>query len=323
MKINKQQLDPELRKFYGPMKFAAGLLGRAWTVRMLNRLGNLTKGAKIKGLNCAEQWIPGTAGGPDIRVRMFGPANATGKLPGMLYIHGGGYITGSPESFLEVIHRFIATKPCIIVSPAYRRALDAPYPAAFDDCYATLLWMKANAETLGMIADKFIVAGHSAGGGLTAAVSLKATDTQDVAIAFQMPIYPMIDDRQNSASATDNNAPVWNAKTNKFGWKAYLKGLDAQQVPIPAYAAAARATDYSKLPPTITFVGDLEPFKDETLAYVQQLQQAHVPVEFQLFKGCFHAFEMVAPKAKISQSAWAFLLGAYGEYWERYFGERS
>ena len=169
MKINKQQLDPELRKFYGPMKFAAGLLGRAWTVRMLNRLGNLTKGAKIKGLNCAEQWIPGTAGGPDIRVRIFGPANATGKLPGMLYIHGGGYITGSPESFLEVIHRFIATKPCIIVSPAYRRALDAPYPAAFDDCYATLLWMKANAETLGMIADKFIVAGHSAGGGLTAA----------------------------------------------------------------------------------------------------------------------------------------------------------
>ncbi|MBK9449881.1 MAG: alpha/beta hydrolase fold domain-containing protein [Bacteroidetes bacterium] len=240
MKINKQQLDPELRKFYGPMKFAAGLLGRAWTVRMLNRLGNLTKGAKIKGLNCAEQWIPGTAGGPDIRVRIFGPANATGKLPGMLYIHGGGYITGSPESFLEVIHRFIATKPCIIVSPAYRRALDAPYPAAFDDCYSTLLWMKANAETLGMIADKFIVAGHSAGGGLTAAVSLKATDTQDVAIAFQMPIYPMIDDRQNTASTVDNNAPVWNAKTNKFGWKAYLQDLNAQHVPIPAYAAAAR-----------------------------------------------------------------------------------
>lgn len=71
--------------------------------------------------------------------------------------------------------------------------------------------------------------------------------------------------------------------------------------------------------PTITFVGDLEPFLDETLTYVQQLQQAHVPVEFQLFKGCFHAFELVAPKAKVSQSAWAFLLGAYGEYWERYY----
>jgi acetyl esterase/lipase len=134
-----------------------------------------------------------------------------------------------------------------------------------------------------------------------------------------MPIYPMIDDRQNTASAIDNNAPVWDAKTNAFGWKAYLKGLEANNLPIPAYAAAARATDYSKLPPTITFVGDLEPFKDETLTYVQQLRHANVPVEFQLFEGCFHAFEMVAPQSKISQVAWAFLLGAFGVYCDRYF----
>jgi acetyl esterase/lipase len=323
VKINKQQLNPELRRYYWPMKFVAGLLGRAWIVRLMNKLGNLRKGAKIKELNCAEQYIPGPAGSPDIRVRIFGPSNVSGGLPGMLYIHGGGYITGSPEFAADTIRRFIAAKPCVIVCPAYRRALDDPYPAAFDDCYATLLWMQANADSLGMIPGKFIVAGHSAGGGLAAAVSLKATDTQDVAIAFQMPIYPMINDRQNTASATNNNAPVWNAKTNKFGWKAYLKGLNAQYVPIPAYAAAARATDYSKLPPTITFVGDLEPFKDETITYVQQLQQANVPVEFQMFNGCFHAFEMVAPKAKISQAAWAFLLGAFGDYCERYFGERS
>src|SRR5665647_940657 len=87
--------------------------------------------------------------------------------------------------------------------------------------------MKENAEMLGIIPNKFIVAGHSAGGGLAAAVTLKATDTQDVKIAFQMPIYPMIDDRQNTQSATNNNAPVWNSIANKYAWSQYLKGLKA------------------------------------------------------------------------------------------------
>lgn len=130
MKINKQQLDPELRKFLRADEIRCGIVGACVDCADAEQIGQSDQGAQIKGLNCAEQWIPGTAGGPDIRVRIFGPANATGKLPGMLYIHGGGYITGSPESFLEVIHRFIAKKPCIIVSPAYRRALDAPYPVS-------------------------------------------------------------------------------------------------------------------------------------------------------------------------------------------------
>ncbi|MBL0019922.1 MAG: alpha/beta hydrolase fold domain-containing protein [Bacteroidetes bacterium] len=165
----------------------------------------------------------------------------------MLYIHGGGYITGSPESFLEVIHRFIAKKPCIIVSPAYRRALDAPYPAAFDDCYSTLLWMKANAESLGMIADKFIVANPS-GRGLTAAVSFKATDTQDVAIAFQMPIYPMIDDRQNQHPPSTTMRP-FGMRNQQIWLESLSEGPERAACTDSAYAAAARRIIRSFRPP--------------------------------------------------------------------------
>jgi len=192
---------------------------------------------------------------------------------------------GNTEEFMTVIKKFIDTRPCIIVAPDYRKAFNAPYPAAFNDCYDTLLWVNENVNQLNMIPGKLIVAGHSSGGGLTAAVSLKATDTNDVKIAFQIPVYPMLDDRQNTESAKDNNSAGWNARSNKMGWSKYLGSLETNQSAIPAYAAPARAKDFTKLPPTITFVGDLEPFRDETIAYVKNLERNGIPVSFKLFKG--------------------------------------
>lgn len=138
--------------------------------------------------------------------------------------------------------------------------------------------MDENAGALDIIPDKLIVAGHSAGGGLAAAVTLKATDTGDVKIAFQVPVYPMLDDRQNTESARDNNSAGWNSKSNSMGWTAYLRELVGGNIEIPVYAAPARATDYSRLPPTITFVGSLEPFRDETIRYVEHLEANGIPV---------------------------------------------
>jgi len=318
MKVTKKMLNQELQWKYWTLKFSAFIMSKTWAVNLINMFGVKIEGATIPQLNCEEQYIPSRNGGPDIRVRIFKPLNNSEKLPGMLYIHGGGYMMGSPDSYLNLTKRFIIAEPCVMVAPDYRRALDTPYPAAFDDCYDTLLWMKENAEMLGVIPNKFIVAGHSAGGGLAAAVTLKATDTQDVKIAFQMPIYPMIDDRQNTKSATNNNAPVWNSIANKYAWSQYLKGLKEKNEEIPPYAAAARATDYSKLPPTITFVGDMEPFRDETIEYVENLKKAGVPVDFKVFKGCFHAFEVLVPEAKISKEAWAFVFKSYSDFMDKY-----
>jgi acetyl esterase/lipase len=236
----------------------------------------------------------------------------------MLYIHGGGYVVGNPEPFFDVYRSFIEARPCVIIAPDYRKALDAPYPAAMDDCYDTLLWMKENAGALKIKPAKFIVGGHSAGGGLAAAVSLKATDTREVDIAFQMPIYPMIDDRQTTESATNNDGPAWNSASNDLGWNLYLRDLKESGTEIPAYAAPSRATDYSRLPPTITFVGDLEPFRDETLEYVENLKRAGVPVTFRKYEGCFHGFDAIAPKAQVSKSARQFLLDSFSEYVGRF-----
>jgi acetyl esterase/lipase len=318
MQVRKEMLNKELQSSYWMLKLSAKVLMNKTGVRLLNSNSSRSKGKNIEGLQGEERFVPSRNGGPDIRIRIFKPSNFSGQLPGMLYIHGGGMLMGNPEDYLAIIKKFIDAKPCVIVAPDYRKALDAPYPAAFNDCYDTLLWMDENADLLDILQDKLIIAGHSAGGGLAAAVSLKATDTQDVNIAFQMPIYPMLDDRQVTESARDNDAPGWSSKSNNLGWTSYLSDLIKRGAPIPAYAAPARAKDYSKIPPTITFVGDLEPFRDETIQYVENLKQAGIPVTFKLYEGCFHAFDVVFPDLEISKDAWAYLLTSYKAYVDAY-----
>lgn len=120
--------------------------------------------------------------------------------------------------------RLLQSRPCVIIAPDYRKAFTKPFPARLNDCYDTLLWARANAETLG-ITGKVMIAGDSAGGGLTAAVTLRALDTQNVDIAFQMPIYPMIDDQQSVDPSSYVKAPIWHTAANKSGWNAYLSDL--------------------------------------------------------------------------------------------------
>ncbi|WP_435357858.1 alpha/beta hydrolase [Emticicia sp. SJ17W-69] len=318
MKVTKQMHNKELQGSYDIMKFSSRLLMNDFGIRMLNANTKRSKGKNIEGLQCEEKYIPSRNGGPDIRIRIFKPLNTNGTLPGMLYIHGGGYMLGSPEEFMPVIKKLIDTKPCVVVAPDYRKAVDAPYPAAFNDCYDTLLWLNENVNQLHILPKKLIVTGHSSGGGLTAAITLKATDTNDVKIAFQMPIYPMLDDRQNTVSAIDNNSAGWNAKSNKLGWSKYVGHLRE----IPHYAAPARAKNYSKLPPTISFVGDLEPFRDETIEYVKNIEKNGIPVLFKLYPGCYHAFEILFPKLEISKDAWQFLLSSYASFMDKYVYEK-
>lgn len=316
MSVTKKMYDKELRRYYFPLKVMASLLTRKWTINLFNSLIKLSKGKLINGLDCKEVFIPSKNNGPDIRIRIFKPKNTDTDLPGMLYLHGGGYMMGIPENALDTIKAFIEKRPCIIVAPDYRKSIKNPYPDGFNDCYDTLLWMKENAPSLGIISDKFIVAGHSAGGGLTAAVSLKARDTKDVNIAFQMPIYPMIDHRQNTESAKNmNSVPAWNAKTNEVGWSYYLNNIEGA---IPIYASPAMNTNYKNLPPTITFVGELEPFKDETINYVESLRGENIPVKFQLFKGAFHAFESLAKNTTIGKTANEFQFQSFVEYYDKY-----
>jgi acetyl esterase/lipase len=319
MRSLKTLLDPQLRSKYPKVALIGFLMTKTWGVRLLTFLTGLSNGKNIDGLNCSERYIPSTSGGPDIRIRILKPQNINGPLPCLLFIHGGGYMIGNPEATFNSIKQFIDTRPCIAIAPDYCKSVKAPYPAAFNDCYDTLLWIRDNAVQLGIRADQIIVGGPSAGGGLSAALTLKARDTGDVKIAFQMPFYPMIDDQQNTASAMQMTLYPWNARLNKKGWDLYLASLNKTQTEIPASAAPARNMDYSGFPPTITFVGELEPFRDETIAYAETLKAAGIPVAFELFKGCFHGFDLIAPDAEISKKANRFLLEAYTQYYDLCF----
>ncbi len=319
MKVNKQDLHPDLQSFYWPTRIFTFLLGFSPMVKLVDKLSmGSTRGKDVEGLDCGTEEVPSPDGETQIRTRIYRPENQQGKLPLFLYIHGGGYIMGAPEMTGDLYKQFIAKRPCVIVAPDYRKAWTKPFPAGLDDCYDCLLWAIENAAELNIDPSKIIVGGHSAGGGLTAAVTLRARNQGDVKISFQMPIYPMIDDTQPDDAARAIETPVWNTTTNRKGWGAYLSELNKQGAEIPAEAAPARNSDYSGFPPTITFVGDKEPFFWETRSYVEALRAANVDVAYKEYPGCFHAFEMFAADRDIGKDGMGFQLDSYAAFYDKY-----
>ncbi|MGJ7913120.1 alpha/beta hydrolase [Neobacillus sp. LXY-1] len=242
--------------------------------------------------------------GQEMMVKIYEPVQRDqSNLPAVIWIHGGGYVLGHPNGEDSLCENFVEAANCIVISPDYRLAPEHPFPAAIEDCYATLLWVTNSAEELNIDLTRIAIGGGSAGGGLTAALALMARDKGGPAICFQMPLYPMIDDRNITFSSNEieDNKAVWYTSNNLAAWRMYL-GEHANGN-ISPYAAPIRAEDLSGLPPTYTCVGQLDPFRDETINYVTRLAQAGVAVEFHLYPGCFHAFEHIVPNAEISQRA--------------------
>lgn len=246
------------------------------------------------------------------------PAPESGR-PGVLWIHGGGYITGMAgmvymSRALNLVRRYGA----VVMSPEYRLAGQAPYPAALLDCHSALVYLKEHAGELGVRSDQLMVGGESAGGGLAAALCLYERDKGGVKIAFQMPLYPMLDN-EDTETSLDNHAPVWNTRRNHAAWARYLRGVDGA---VPAYAAPARAEDYAGLPPAYTFVSTAEPFYAETLAYVQRLRDAGVEASVDVYAGLFHAFDMLTPFLPVSRRAATAFEGQF-EYAVRHYFARQ
>lgn len=256
---------------------------------------------------------------PEISV-IPGELNKNRKKPIILWIHGGGYATGVPEQDFVFIDRMLETCDCIVVAPDYTLSMEKPYPCALNDCYDALLWVKENARALGANDSQIFVGGDSAGGGLCAAICLYARDKGEVNIAFQMPLYPMLDDRPTRTNA-DNHAPGWDTPSNIEAWKLYLGDLYGKDVPY--YAAPARATDYSNLPPALTYVGDIEPFTAETEDYVENLRNCGIEVKFKLYKGCFHGFDVFGYGSKVAKDAELFFIEGFLYAVNKYFAKQK
>lgn len=300
------------------------------TFRMFNkffRLFVLKKDKNTCGINIRNIYMDrntGTEG--SLRLCVFSPSESgkydtgPGKLPCIVWFHGGGFGQGVPEVELAYIKVFMQIHPCVAIVPAYRLSVENQYPAAVNDCYDALLYAKKHAEELGIRQNQIFVGGDSAGGGLACAVTIMARDRGEVNIAFQMPLYPMLDDRMITQSSKNNDAPMWNTKSNECAWKLYLGDL-YQSDGLSCYAAPGRLTDFAGLPPAATYIGTIDPFYDETVEYFHNLKEAGADVHIKVFDGCFHGFEGLCRGSEPAREAESFIKDAYLYAVKNYFNE--
>jgi acetyl esterase/lipase len=254
--------------------------------------------------------VPGPQGSPDVRVRIFAPAERDGDLPGLVYLHGGGFALGTVDLFEGDATAIAAEVGAVVVSVEYRLAPEHPFPAGLEDCYAALTWTAAHTADLGIVPDRLAVGGESAGGGLAAAVSLLARDRGGPALRFQLLGIPELDDRLDTPSMRAyTDTPIWHRPNAELSWDYYLgegvRGTDG----VSPYAAPARAEDLTGLPPAYVTTCEFDPLRDEGLNYAQRLIQAGVPTEVHHYPGTFHGSTMIADAA-VSKRMQADRLGA-------------
>ena len=247
--------------------------------------------------DCGVEWEERGLDGPDspISVRIYRPRAATEPLGCIFHIHGGGYVGGSVAA-VEFLHRPLAAElNCAIVSVDYRLAPETSFPGNIEDCYAALAWTFCHADELGIDRARIGAMGESAGGGLAAGLALLARERGEYALAFQHLIYPMLDDRTCVADPNPYAGEfIWHAANNRFGWSALL-GKEPGGQGISPFAAPARASDLSRLPPTFIGTAALDLFVDENMDYAHRLIRAGVPTELHVWPGAFHGFDLPGP----------------------------
>jgi acetyl esterase/lipase len=245
--------------------------------------------------------------GEDILARWF---RKSGSRPGSaaLYVHGGGMLLGSVDVYDEIVRRYVSASGVPLLAVDYRLPPEHPYPTPVEDCYAGLQWLSERASELCVDPARIAIMGDSAGGGLAAATALLARDRRGPSLAAQILVYPMLDDRNTNPDSEIAPFLTWNWDDNVTGWGALL-GENAGKDGVEPHAAPARATDLTKLPPSYIEVGQLDIFRDESVAYAQRLQ-AHVPTELHVHPGVPHGFELFAPEADVSRRATADRLRA-------------
>lgn len=256
----------------------------------------------FSAISVKERLIPGAPGAPDVRVLVYQPTNGATPLPALLWIHGGGYVLGSADQDDRQVKSIVSAVGCAAVSVDYRLAPETPHPGPVEDCYAALKWLYIHAEELGVDTTRLAIGGASAGGGLAAGLGLLTRDRGEVPLAFQLLIYPMLDDRTVTAREPHpyTGEYVWTPDANRFGWTALL-GQEPGGPDVSPYAAAARADHLGGLPPTYISVGALDLFLEEDLEYARRLMRAGVPTELHVYPGAFHGFNM-ATGAAVTQS---------------------
>ena len=298
-------IDPELAPLVDLLPSDLGLddpvAARAGFAAMLEGLNRDI--APELGLSIEDRAVRGWEDDPEVPVRIYRPKEAAaGPVPGILMIHGGGFVVGNIETEHLGAASMAAQVGALVVSVEYRLAPEHPYPAAVHDCLSALRFLHDEAPALGVDRERIALVGTSAGGGLAAATALLARDRGGPAVCFQMLHIPELDDRLTTPSMVKFvDSPIWNRPLAEKSWRYYLGDL-AGSDDVPAYAAPARATDLAGLPPAYVSTAENDPLRDEGILYAMGLLQAGVSVELHQFPGTFHGSAMVI-SAEVSRRA--------------------
>lgn len=247
--------------------------------------------------------VPGPPGAPDIVVTIVRPRGGVVDAPAIYSIHGGGMVLGNRFFGLDGLIDDVLRFGAVGVSVEYRLAPEHPAPAAVEDCYAGLVWLASAAPELGVDPTRIVVTGASAGGGLSAGVALLARDRGGPALAGQVLMCPMLDDRNESVSTRQyDGLGAWDRNNNDTAWDAILGPLRFTDDASP-YQVPARARDLSGLPPAYVDVGAAEIFRDEAVEYASRIWATGGRAELHVWAGGYHGFAGFSPAAEVSRAA--------------------
>lgn len=238
-------------------------------------------------------------GSPGLAVHLHRCETVDRPTGALLWIHGGGYVMGSAQDGADILDHWASTFRCTVVSVDYRLAPEAPYPAAVDDCARALAWLHEQSGALQIDPAHVGVGGSSAGGGLAAAVALWNRDHDQLPLAFQLLLYPMLDHRATTASMQWSHLAVWSAAASRVGWSSYLRGLAHDEV--PAYASPALADDLAGLPETCVLACAMDGFVDEDVTYAQRLLHDGVRTDLFVYAGAPHGVLQLAPTSRVGR----------------------
>lgn len=285
-------MDPELEAFISLLP-RADLSDPVAERETFARLATAIPAPDTSAMDVEDRTVPAD---PDVPVRIYRPHGAQGAQGAIVWLHGGGWVMGDVDTEHPWAARLADTSGAVVISVGYRLAPENPFPAALDDAYAVLLWTAGNAAELGIDLARIAVGGHSAGAGIAAGLTLRARDENGPRICFQLLNQAGLDDRQQTWSSRKFTDVPW-LTTHKLtqAWKHYLGGA-----PATPYAAPARATDLSDLPPAHIASAEFCPNRDDDIAYAQRLLQAGVPVELHQWAGTFHGSQAIIT-ADVSQ----------------------
>jgi acetyl esterase/lipase len=246
--------------------------------------------------------IPGPDGAPPVAVRTYTPETLQQNVPGLLHIHGGGFVIGDLETEHGICLALCRNLGIVVVSVDYRLAPETPYPGGLEDCYCALQWLEQHSDTLHIDKSRVGIFGQSAGGGLSAATTLLSRDRQGPQLCFQFLGIPELDDRLQTPSMQQFvDTPMWNRPNAELSWDFYLGEHFARgATDVPYHAAPARCDDLTGLPPAYISTMEFDPLRDEGVLYALKLMQAGVATELHSFAGTFHGSSLFAT-AQVSQ----------------------